>query len=105
MKPTMTNQTVRFANSATTRPSFVRHQFQSGRRRETNRAAGLMQAPDGAFYGTTELGGSSGLGTVFKMTQDGTGGYSFRVIHDFSGPGGGNPDTDIVQGSDGVIYG
>ncbi|MBI3848900.1 MAG: HYR domain-containing protein [Verrucomicrobia bacterium] len=66
---------------------------------------GLMQASDGAFYGVTELGGSSGLGTVFKLTPDGTGGYTYRVIHDFSSSDGGNANNAIVQGSDGALYG
>src|SRR5438552_4026248 len=29
--------------------------------------AGLIQASDGSFYGTTSHGGASGLGTVFKL--------------------------------------
>ena len=32
----------------------------------------LIQGADGNFYGTTVHGGSSGVGTVFNMTPDGT---------------------------------
>src|SRR5271169_4988058 len=48
---------------------------------ETNGASplgALLQGPDGAFYGTTEIGGnfdacgSNGCGTVFKVTPQGT---------------------------------
>ena len=33
--------------------------------------AGLLES-DGAFYGTTESGGDSGMGTVFRMDGSGT---------------------------------
>ena len=35
-------------------------------------AAGLVQATDGNFYGTTEYGGANGGGAVFKITPGGT---------------------------------
>jgi len=34
--------------------------------------AGLTQAPNGNFYGTTNAGGASGHGTVFQITPSGT---------------------------------
>jgi uncharacterized repeat protein (TIGR03803 family) len=34
--------------------------------------AGLVQATDGDFYGTTEGGGANQVGTVFKISTDGT---------------------------------
>ena len=34
--------------------------------------AGLIQARDGSFYGTTEAGGTNNAGTVFKMDSSGT---------------------------------
>ncbi|HEY5907639.1 MAG TPA: choice-of-anchor tandem repeat GloVer-containing protein, partial [Vicinamibacteria bacterium] len=40
-------------------------------------ASGLIQAADGYFYGTTEVGGTHGLGTVFRI--DATGGHT--VLH------------------------
>jgi uncharacterized repeat protein (TIGR03803 family) len=33
---------------------------------------GVIQGSDGNFYGTTYQGGTSGLGTVFKVTPSGT---------------------------------
>jgi uncharacterized repeat protein (TIGR03803 family) len=30
--------------------------------------AGLVQATDGSFYGTTTLGGATGVGTIFKLS-------------------------------------
>ena len=32
--------------------------------------AGLVQGSDGNFYGTTESGGTSNLGTVFKISTN-----------------------------------
>src|SRR6266436_6037823 len=33
---------------------------------------GLVQGPDGSFYGTTSFGGAYAFGTVFRMTPTGT---------------------------------
>ena len=35
--------------------------------------AGVVQGSDGALYGTTQRGGASGDGTVFKVNPDGAG--------------------------------
>jgi uncharacterized repeat protein (TIGR03803 family) len=65
----------------------------------------LVQGPDGGLYGTTYLGGASGLGTVFKITLGGT----FRTIHSFCAggkcPDGANPATGLFVASDGNLYG
>ena len=62
----------------------------------------LVLASDGLFYGTTEFGGASNLGTVFRMTRAG----AITVLHSFTGGGGGGlPEAALVQGSDGSLYG
>jgi uncharacterized repeat protein (TIGR03803 family) len=62
----------------------------------------LMQASDGNFYGTTYGGGTSNVGTVFKITAGG----SLTILHSFTGtPDGGNLQAGLVQGSDGSLYG
>ena len=43
----------------------------------------LVQDAGGALYGTATYGGSSGVGTVFKLNTDGTG---FTVLKDFDIP-------------------
>ena len=43
--------------------------------------AGLIQAADGNFYGTTVQGGSAGAGTIFQMTAAGI----LTVLHGFTG--------------------
>jgi uncharacterized repeat protein (TIGR03803 family) len=66
--------------------------------------AGLIQATDGNFYGTTQLGGANGAGTVFKITPSGT----LTTLHSFcsqSCTDGGAPYAGLVQGTDGNFYG
>ncbi len=67
-----------------------------------NPSAGLIQGSDGALYGTASQGGSSGLGTVFKLNPDGSG---FTVLHHFASTTGGTPHAGLIQGSDGALYG
>ena len=63
--------------------------------------AGLVQATDGNFYGTTDLGGTDGHGTVFKITAGG----EFTTLHNFVWNDGANPNGGLVQGTDGSFYG
>jgi uncharacterized repeat protein (TIGR03803 family) len=57
----------------------------------------------GSFYGTTQLGGSTGLndGIVFDMSPTGV----FNVLYTFNGTTGQNPVAQLVQGTDGNFYG
>src|ERR1035437_9453226 len=52
---------------------------------------------DGNFYGTTYAGGSSGQGTVFKVTTSGT----LTNLVSFSGANGANPIGGLTLGSEG----
>jgi uncharacterized repeat protein (TIGR03803 family) len=64
--------------------------------------AGLLQASDGNFYGTTAGGGPHGGGTAFRMASDGT----YTQIYAFAGNAeGGSPTAALVQGPDGALYG
>jgi uncharacterized repeat protein (TIGR03803 family) len=65
-------------------------------------SAGLIQASDGNFYGTTSDGGVAGLGTMFEITPAGV----ETVLYSFAGgTDGANPYASVIQGSDGSIYG
>src|SRR6266850_3086009 len=68
--------------------------------------ASLVQGSDGNFYGTTMHGGAYNYGTAFKLTPDGvlTSLYSFWRGDTDMGNNGFNP-TEIIQGSDGNLYG
>lgn len=63
-----------------------------------------MQGADGRLYGTTSLGGSNNLGTVFTLDLAG-GGY--QVLRSFTGTlgDGSQPYAALVQGSNSVLYG
>jgi uncharacterized repeat protein (TIGR03803 family) len=69
-----------------------------------------VQGIDGALFGTTQEGGStsnggsSGYGTVFKLNPDGT---SYEVLHNFdpSTGDGKYPNSGLVEGNDGGLYG
>ncbi len=63
--------------------------------------AGPIQASDGNFYGTTEDGGASRMGTIFKMNVSG----NLTLLHSFSGADGTFPYAGLIQGSDGDLYG
>jgi len=66
----------------------------------------LIQGPDGTLYGTTSVGGSSQVGTVFKLNTDGTG---YTILHRFQDGSvandGAQPTNPPVIGSDGNLYG
>jgi uncharacterized repeat protein (TIGR03803 family) len=70
-------------------------------------AAGVIQAGDAMFYGTTSLGGSDtcngglGCGTIYRIDGDG----NLAVSHVFQGSDGSGPTARLVEASDGNFYG
>jgi len=67
-----------------------------------NPYAGLVRDSAGNLYGTTVNGGSSGNGTVFKISAGG----GYKVLYSFAGqPDGGNPYAGLVRDGKGNIYG
>jgi uncharacterized repeat protein (TIGR03803 family) len=63
--------------------------------------AGLIQATDGNFYGTTAHGGANNDGTVFTITPSGM----LTTLHSFDGKDGRYPYTGLVQAANGNFYG
>jgi uncharacterized repeat protein (TIGR03803 family) len=64
--------------------------------------AGLIQAADGNFYGTTYEDGAYSFGTIFKVTSGG----ALTTLYAFTGGSDGSlPYAGLVQGSDGRLYG
>ncbi len=72
-----------------------------------NPIAGLIQASDGSFYGTTLTGGTYNVGTVFKVSQG-----VVSTVYNFHGfpvtatsKDGSYPYGGLVQATDGNLYG
>ncbi len=65
-----------------------------------NPFAGLLQASDGNFYGTTYAGGSSSQGNIYRLTPGGV----LTVLHSFNGSDGLKPNG-LIQANDGNFYG
>ena len=65
--------------------------------------AGLIQASDGNFYGTTAYGGTNGYGSIFEITPAGV----LTTLHSFDSSAGDGvtPLSGLVQASDGKLYG
>ena len=63
--------------------------------------AGLVQASDGNFYGTTEFGGTMDYGTVYRLSPGG----SYSVLYNFDGTTGANPEASLLQHTNGILYG
>jgi uncharacterized repeat protein (TIGR03803 family) len=67
--------------------------------------AGLVQAADGNFYGTTVSGGANNDGTVFKITPSGTLTTLYSFCSQSGCTDGDQPYAGLVQGTDGNLYG
>jgi len=55
---------------------------------------GMVADNSGNLYGTTNSGGAHGAGTVFELSPNGDGTYSYKVLHDFCPGATCCPSTD-----------
>ncbi|MFZ0805785.1 MAG: choice-of-anchor tandem repeat GloVer-containing protein, partial [Candidatus Sulfotelmatobacter sp.] len=67
--------------------------------------AGLIQALNGNFYGTTDGGGSNNFGTIFEITPAGKLTTVYTFCSQSGCSDGANPSGGLLQGSDGNFYG
>jgi uncharacterized repeat protein (TIGR03803 family) len=64
---------------------------------------GVLLDQTGALYGTTSFGGEHERGCVYKLTPSGT---RYRAtVHSFEPKGPETPDTPLVAGPSGMLYG
>ncbi len=63
--------------------------------------AGLVQATNGNFYGTTYAGGTDAAGTVFEITPAG----KLTTLHSFDCTDGSGAMAGLVQATNGNFYG
>ena len=73
-----------------------------GNTRGNNSSGPLAIGADANLYGTTEAGGASELGVVFRVSQ--TGG-AFTLLHQFDGTAGSSPAGGLLLAADGNFYG
>ncbi|MGB9255160.1 MAG: choice-of-anchor tandem repeat GloVer-containing protein [Candidatus Korobacteraceae bacterium] len=90
------------------------YNFQGPPKDGANPSAGLVHASDGNFYGTTFGGGANqngdclstnGCGAIFKVTPGGSATLLYSFCSKSNCADGANPQSGLVQGSDGNFYG
>ena len=64
----------------------------------------LIQARDGALYGSTQVGGANGTGVLFRISTRGEFSVLYTFPQAFSG-GAASPSKALVEGRDGNLYG
>ena len=80
----------------------VIHNFPVGTQNDGNDPiAGVILATDGFFYGVTWAGGTNDFGVVFKLAPTG----QYFLLHQFDKVSGGNSASNLVQHTNGSVYG
>jgi uncharacterized repeat protein (TIGR03803 family) len=59
----------------------------------------------GNIYGTTQIGGASQLGTVFRLSRNTAGVWSEAVLYSFNGRVAANPYSGLILDGKGNLYG
>ncbi|MDN3658088.1 T9SS type A sorting domain-containing protein [Ferruginibacter paludis] len=63
----------------------------------------MLQASDGKLYGTTPIGGAPFYkGVIFSIDPITS---AYKVLNNFNGPDGSNPQGNLMQASNGKLYG
>jgi uncharacterized repeat protein (TIGR03803 family) len=66
--------------------------------------AGVAVDSNGNLYGTTTAGGLRGLGVIYELSPNGSGGYKYRVLQAFNGENGNQSYGSLIF-SAGYLYG
>lgn len=67
--------------------------------------SGVTLDAAGNLYGTTQSGGISGAGTVWRLAPDGVGGYAFQTLAALGGAAGTNPQAGLAIDAAGNLFG
>ena len=90
-----------FKISSAGKESLV-YAFKGGPGDGQNPYTSLIQGIDGNFYGTTEYGGTSEMGTIYKLSSAGV----ETILYNFPNQtDGAYPRLPLTQGPDGLLYG
>jgi uncharacterized repeat protein (TIGR03803 family) len=69
-------------------------------------SAGLIADSQGNLFGTTFLGGTSNLGTVFELARiNGTYSTTTTILANFNGTNGADPSGSLLMDKDGDLFG
>ena len=85
----------------------ILHNFGSNTKAGVNPDSALIFDSAGNLYGTASSGGNENVGVVFELSPRAGGGYSEKVLHSFSKPGGDGqtPSNGLIFDSAGNLYG
>jgi uncharacterized repeat protein (TIGR03803 family) len=93
-------------NSNGTWTETVIHTFTGGTNGGRSPNGSLVFDSVGRLYGTTTFSGNGGGGLVFRLTPNGTGGWTAGFLHNFSGrQDGAVPNGGLVLDAAGHVYG
>ena len=79
----------------------VLHSFAGGTSDGEYPLAGVIVDAEGNVYGTTETGGASNVGTVYRVSKGG----KFTLLHSFNGTDGKYAYCGLVQNAKGTLFG
>jgi uncharacterized repeat protein (TIGR03803 family) len=65
---------------------------------------GLVADKSGNLYGATQFGGSYGVGSIFELTPDGSGGYTYNLIYSLTGGVEGSFPSSLTIDQKGNLY-
>jgi uncharacterized repeat protein (TIGR03803 family) len=84
----------------------VIHAFTGGKDGAVGSLGALLIDAAGNLYGTAELGGPAGAGSIYRLSPNGHGSFKSTVLYDFQGmPDGANPYGGLISDTSGNLYG